>query len=317
VRILSWHVHGSYTTSLVQGDHTWLIPVLPDRGPDGRGRAQTWNWPANAVEITPEQARTTEVDVVVLQRPEELHHLAADWLGGRRPGKDVPAVYLEHNAPQGRISDMRHCAADRTDLQVVHVTRFNRLFWDTGRTRTRVIEHGIPDPGPQYSRELPVAAAVVNEPGRRGRVVGADLLQHLARRVPVDVFGMGTEGFGGDGIRPQGDVPQARMHEQMARRAVYVHPFRWTSLGLSLIEAMHLAMPVVALATTEAVLAVPPDCGAIGLDLDELGQALVQLVEEPELACDQGRRAREHALQRYGLHRFLADWDALLEEVAA
>jgi glycosyltransferase involved in cell wall biosynthesis len=50
----------------------------------------------------------------------------------------------------------------------------------------------------------------------------------------------------------------------MARRRVYLHPVRWTSLGLSLIEAMHLGMPVAGLA------------------------------------------AREHALARYGLGRFLA-----------
>jgi hypothetical protein len=33
------------------------------------------------------------------------------------------------------------------------------------------------------------------------------------------------------------------MHGELARRRVYIHPLRWTSLGLSLIEAMQLAMP--------------------------------------------------------------------------
>ena len=52
LRVLTWHVHGSYLTSLVQGQHDYLLPVLPDRGPDGRGRARTWDWPATAVEVT-------------------------------------------------------------------------------------------------------------------------------------------------------------------------------------------------------------------------------------------------------------------------
>src|SRR5215216_2578312 len=109
-----WHVHGSYTTALVQGAHEYLLPVLPDRGPDGLGRARTWDWPASAIEVTPEQARDEYVDVVVLQRPHE-EELAARWLG-RRPGRDVPAVYLEHTSPEGRIQNMRHPAADRPDL---------------------------------------------------------------------------------------------------------------------------------------------------------------------------------------------------------
>jgi hypothetical protein len=35
-------------------------------------------------------------------------------------------------------------------------------------------------------------------------------------------------------------------------------------------------------------------------------------VAEPELARRPGRAARDHALARYGLDRFLSDWDALL-----
>src|SRR3712207_7592364 len=54
------------------------------------------------------------------------------------------------------------------------------------------------------------------------------------------------------------DPPQAAMHAELARRRVYVHPVRWTSPGLSLLEAMHLGLPVVALATTEAVEAARP-----------------------------------------------------------
>ena len=47
---------------------------------------------------------------------------------------------------------------------------------------------------------------------------------------------------------------------------------RWTSLGLSLLEAMQLGMPVVALATTEATVAVPPEAGVVSNDVhDALG----------------------------------------------
>ena len=70
MRILLWHVHGSWTTALVQGGHEYLLPVLPGRGPDGRGRAETWEWPENAIEVTPAEAAEADVDAVLLQRPE-------------------------------------------------------------------------------------------------------------------------------------------------------------------------------------------------------------------------------------------------------
>jgi glycosyltransferase involved in cell wall biosynthesis len=308
VQILLWHVHGSWTTAFVQGDHRYLLPVVPGRGPDGRGRARTWEWPSNAVELAPPQLRDTDVDAVILQRPSELD-LCMEWLG-RRPGIDLPAVYVEHNAPQGTIAEMRHPLADRPELTLVHVTHFNDLFWDCGSTPRRVIEHGVVDPGPRYTGELERCAVAINEPVRRGRVTGTDLLPRFRRAAPIDLFGIGA----GE-LRGIEDPPQARLHRELARRRVYLHPIRWTSLGLTLIEAMHLGMPVVALATTEVPVAVPAEAGIVSSDVEALCSGIRRLMADPEDALERGLAARAAALERYSLARFLADWDELLEEV--
>ncbi|MEU5576817.1 glycosyltransferase [Streptomyces huasconensis] len=321
MNILLWHVHGSWTTAFVQGPHTYLVPVTPDRGPDGLGRARTFTWPASVRELTPEQLRDADVDLVVLQRPHEAE-LAERWLGGRRPGRDVPAVYLEHNAPDGDVPDTRHPYADRDDLTLVHVTHFNRLFWDCGSTRTEVIEHGIVDPGHRYTGRLARAAVVVNEPVRRGRHTGTDLLPALSEAAPLDVFGMRTEGLAAHLGLPEdrcraADLPQGELHGALAERRLYLHPIRWTSLGLSLLEAMHLGMPVVALATTEAVEAVPPGAGTLSTRPEVLARAARRYLEEPEAAAEDGARARQAALERYGLKRFLHDWERVMTEACS
>ena len=64
-------------------------------------------------------------------------------------------MFLEHNAPGGPAASSRHPTADRDDLTLVHVTHFNALMWDAGRTRTEVVEHGIVDPGYHYTGTLP------------------------------------------------------------------------------------------------------------------------------------------------------------------
>lgn len=317
MRILLWHVHGSWTTAFVQGDHNYIIPVLPDRGSDGVGRARTWEWPASVIELTPEQLRDEDIDLVILQRPHELE-LIREW-AGRVPGHDVPAVYLEHNAPEPHPCLQRHPLADRSDIPIAHVTHFNNLYWDNGSAPTTVIEHGIIDPGARYTGELERGAVVVNEPGRRGRMVGADLVPGFAAIGPVDVFGMKTLGFAADlgleGVVGHEDLAtQDEMHTELARRRVYLHPMRWTSLGLSLIEAMQLAMPVVVLAATEATAAVPPGAGVLSTDVDELEAAFRTYLHEPKAAQAAGLIARDAALSRYGLTRFLADWDRLLNE---
>jgi Glycosyl transferases group 1 len=308
MRIFAWHVHGSWMTAFVQGKHDYVVPALPDRGPDGRGRAQTWEWPQSVAELAPEDLRYAFADVIILQRPHE-YDLARTWLG-ITPGVDVPAIYVEHNAPQGHINAMRHPAADWPGVHVVHVTHFNDLFWDCGERSTHVIEHGVVDPGYRYTGELASCAVVINEPDRRARVTGTDLLARFESRVPIELFGMGAGARGG-----YENLPQEQLHGELARRRVYLHPIRWTSLGLSLIEAMHLGMPVVALATTEVPEAVPGAAGIVSTNVRTLIESLTQLLDDPERCKDLGRHARAHARERYGLERFLADWDRLFLEV--
>jgi glycosyltransferase involved in cell wall biosynthesis len=316
MRILLWHVHGSWTTAFVQGPHEYLLPVLPDRSADGLGRATSWDWPARVREVTPEELRSIEIDVVVVQRQNELE-LVARWTG-RHPGRDLPALYLEHNTPGGDVPFTRHPLADQREIPIVHVTHFNALFWDCGSSPTHVIEHGIVDPGHRYSGEWPRAAVAVNDPVRRGRAVGTDLLPALAAAVPVDVFGMrvgllrNAVDVDPERLWTFDDLPQDQMHAELARRRVYVHTPRWTSLGLSLLEAMHLGMPVVALATTEAVRAVTPEAGVLTTRVDDLVASARRLVRDPAEARQRGQCAREVALERYGLGRFLADWEQLL-----
>jgi glycosyltransferase involved in cell wall biosynthesis len=332
MRVLVWHVHGSWTTSFVQGDHHYLIPTLPERGPGGAGRPAAWDWPASAIEVSPERLADVEIDAVVLQRPEELG-LVERWCGGRRPGRDLPAVYLEHNTPRGHAVNTRHPMADRDDIPIVHVTGFNELMWDNGRAATVVIPHGIVDPGEQYTGELNRAAVVINEPVRRWRITGTDLLPRFsaaARRIDtaagLDVFGMGLDGLTtrlaampdrpeANAVRRVADLPQHRLHQEMARRRLYLHPMRWTSLGLSLLEAMQLGMPVVAVASTEAVEAVPPEAGVVSTSVAALERAVARLIADPDTAAEMGRAARKAALAAYGLPAFLRRWDGVLAEL--
>lgn len=317
LRVLVWHVHGSWMTSFVQGEHDYLLPTLPDGGGGRCGR----DWPESAREVPVGTLAGggVDVDVVVLQRQQELE-LVRQWLG-RVPGRDVPAIYVEHNTPKGRVPDTRHPCAELPGVHLVHVTHFNDLMWNSGDAPVTVIEHGVVDPGHIYTGELRRAAVVINEPVRRWRTTGTDLLPRLARGAPLDVFGMRLDGLGAalglgtDLLRTVGDLSPLRLHQSMARRRVYLHPPRWTSLGLSLIEAMHIGMPVVAIASTEAVHAVPPAAGVISTRVEDLVKAMRTLLNDPVMARQMGKSAREYALDRYSLTRFLNRWDDLLWQV--
>ena len=98
MNVLLWHVHGAYTTSLVHGWHRYLVPTLPDRGLDGRGRAQTYEWPDSAVEVTPDEAVDVDVDEEDLQ----IDTYRASGAGGQHVNKTDSAVRITHR-PTGIV----------------------------------------------------------------------------------------------------------------------------------------------------------------------------------------------------------------------
>jgi hypothetical protein len=318
VRILMWDVHGGYTDSLLAGTHDC---VFLSRDGSGRGGLARYgnSPPSNAYEVTAEGLHDQPPDIVLLQRLEELD-LCVEHLG-RRPGHDLPAIFLEHNTPKADVPITRHPLADQPSLLLVHVTHFNHLLWDCGRTPTRVIEHGVADPGLRYTGRSPRLAFVVNEPVRRWRVTGTDLLSHFAE-FDVDAFGIDADLLPGalfpahERVAFAGNLQPNQLYDAMAERRVYLHLNRWTSLGLSLIQAMLLGMPVVVLDATEASRAVPAAAGALSSDVTELVTATRALLADPEEAQHRGLIARRAALDRYGLPRFLHDWDLAFKEAS-
>jgi glycosyltransferase involved in cell wall biosynthesis len=318
MRILMWDVHGGYTDSLVAGTHDYVF--LP---PDAEGHGGLVRYgsspPSNAYHVTAEELRDRPPDLVLLQRLEEIE-LCAEHLR-RRPGRDLPAIFLEHNTPKTDVPATRHPLADKPGVLLVHVTYFNDLFWDCGSTHTRVIEHGMADPGLRYTGRFPRLAFVVNEPVRRWRVTGTDLLTHFAD-FDVDAFGIDADklpeamGPRHERISFAGNLNPNALYDAMSERRVYLHLNRWTSLGLSLIQAMMLGMPVVVLDTTETSRAVPAGAGARSTDVIELVTATRALLNDPDEALGRGLIARRAALDRYGLPRFLHDWDLAFKEAA-
>jgi len=315
VRIFAWHMHGGWMDAFVRGEHHYLLPI--DQKGDGGIGGRDWDRD-HVLELPADESRSASPDVLVLQRLEEFEW--AETLLGLRPGRDIPTVFVEHNTPRDNVPESRHPLADRDDIVIAHVTHFNALFWDTGSTATTVIEHGIVDRGYLYTGELERMGVVINEPVRRWRVTGSDLIGGFSRVAPVDVFGMKADGLaerlgvGASAVANAGDLPTDELHRELARRRLYLHTPRWTSLGLSLLEAMHAGLPVVGVEATEISRAVPPDAGVVSSRLSELEAGARRFLADADAARAAGMVAREFALERYGLGRFLADWDSVLAD---
>jgi hypothetical protein len=63
--------------------------------------------------------------------------------------------------------------------------------------------------------------------------------------------------------------------------------------------------------------AVPAAAGVLSNDMSRLVEVARRWLGDRYEAREVGLSARRHALHRYGLRRYLDDWDAVLKEVTA
>lgn len=308
LRILTWHVHGNYLYYLSQVPHTFLLPVDEGRSPGFNGRAGTLPWGDNLVEVPVEALRHAPIDCILFQCRsnylEDQHRLLSP------AQRQLPRIYLEHDPPQGHPTNTRH-PVDDPGMLLVHVTPFNALMWDNGRTPVRVVEHGVVVPADvRYDGRLPRGIAIVNHLARRGRRLGADVFDAARAQVPLDLVGMAAEESGG-----LGEVANTGLAAFIARYRFYFHPIRWTSLGLAAIEAMMIGLPVVGLATTELVTVIRNgESGYLDTDPQRLVEHMRQLIDEPDEARRLGDGARAVALERFNIDRFVRDWMSVFHE---
>lgn len=178
-----------------------------------------------------------------------------------------------------------------SDASVLHLITTGRLVWE---------------------KALPLALLVVRELKRRGVPVryhlagdGPDkaLVLHWVRRLGI-----------GDQTELHGLVGQIELRELLVRCQIYYQPSVSEALGVGILEAQAMGLPVVATRVggiAEAVLE-----GKTGLlfpfgDIEGLADAIQELWENSEKRKAMGAAARKWIEEHYSAEREAAEWLAL------
>ena len=303
LKILTWHTHGSYLYYLTQAPHQFHVLSKPGRPPGYGGRCGHIPWGDNVIDLPVDQAAGMQFDCILFQDDDQYLKDQYEFLTPAQ--RRLPRVYIEHDTPREHPTDMRH-PVDDPEVLLVHVTHFNALMWDSGRTPTRVVEHGVMvPPQARYDGSLARGLVIVNHLARRGRRLGGDVFLHARQSVPLDLVGMGAEEM--DGL---GEIQHAQLPAFAAQYRFLFNPIRYTSLGLAVLEAMMVGLPVVALATTEVSTVIENGrSGYIDTNVDALVERMQELLREPALARELGAGARRRALERFHITRFVRDWN--------
>ncbi len=310
LRVLTWHVHGNYLYYLTQAHHEFYLVTKPGNPPGYAGKTGVLPWGANVHEVSADEVAKQQFDVILFQHRTQWDDDRLNLLTDAQ--RRLPRVYIEHDPPQENAFEQRHWVDDANTL-LVHVTHFNNLMWDSNKTPTRVIEHGVVvPPGVRYTGELERGIVVINHIRQRGRRLGSDVFAEARARVPLDLVGMDAQSAGG-----LGEIGNLDLAAFSARYRFFFNPIRWTSLGLAIVEAMTIGMPIIGLATTElATIIRNGESGYVDTNVETLIDAMQHLLRDPEEARRLGEGARKVALERFHIDRFVSDWDRTLLHVS-
>jgi glycosyltransferase involved in cell wall biosynthesis len=308
-RVLTWHIHGSYLYYLIQSPHEFYLPVRPDRADGYGGAGGDQPWAANVHEVPAEEVKNLDLDVILFQSRQNYEVDQYEILSEEQ--RELPRIYLEHDPPRQNPTDTRHWVDD-PDVLLVHCTPFNQLMWDNGGIPNRYIDHGvIVPPEVQYTGELERGVVVVNNIQKRGRRLGYDIFEEVRQQIPLDIYGINSEELGG-----YGSVGLDELARAVSQYRFFFNPIRYTSLGLAILEAMMIGMPVIGLATTELVTVVQNGVsGYLETDLNRLVSRMQHLLDHPEEARRLSQGAQQMAMKRFNIHRFANDWTDAFEWV--
>ena len=308
LRILTWHIHGSYLYYLTQCHHQFYLPVKPERPEGYGGRSGSFPWSDNVYDVPASEVKNLQFDCILFQSRKNYIEDQYEILSESQ--RRLPRIYLEHDPPREHPTDTYH-VVDDADVLLVHVTHFNQLMWNSNRTPTRVIEHGVIVPeNVCYTGELEKGIVVVNGLRSRGRRLGVDIFERVRQEIPLDLIGMGAEKLGG-----LGEVPHHQLPAFASRYRFFFNPIRYTSLGLAVCEAMMVGLPIIGLATTEMVTVVENGSGYVDTNVENLISKMRQLLNDQNHAHKLSKGATQTAQKRFNIQRFTRDWDEAFKSV--
>src|SRR5438046_1906403 len=106
LRILTWHIHGSYLLYLSRADVEIYLPVRPDPRDGFGGRGPSFPFPETVRDVPAEAVRDLEIDCILFQTRKnylvDQHEILSE------SQLRLPRIYLEHDPPQQHPTDTRH-----------------------------------------------------------------------------------------------------------------------------------------------------------------------------------------------------------------
>ncbi len=320
LRIFTWNIHHPYLGALVKTGHDFYFPVKPGQPYHYAGAPVEGRLLENVHEIPAEEAREHDYDLILIHTHHELAEERFAVLSKEQ--QRIPKIMMHHTPPwkhPERWLEKFYATLPEVDA-LVHLTEYNRRHWNEQLNpyirrdlRQETIYHGIElDPSILWTGNRAKAVTAMNYFSQRPRDTGPRHWRNVTAHVPCDLFGADSERMGGHGL-----VTHEEIRRVFAKYRAYFNPTYLSSVPMAMLEAMSVGVAPVSRATTEMPNIITNGRnGFVHRRPGELVESIKRLIADRDLSHHLGAAAQQTIKERFGMVRFLKQWNDLFTEVA-
>lgn len=191
------------------------------------------------------------------------------------------------------------------------ISKYSIKEWNVKNTNVHVVNHGIDThvfrPMIEYSARENKCISVVNDWINRDRFCGYKVWREATIGLPTSVYGS-TNGLS----RPTNSIEE--LAGLLNSHKIFVNTSLISPVPTSLMEAMACGCAVIS-TNTCAIPEIIKDGynGILCDDITQLRNAIISLLENPQLGKKLGENARKTIVEKYNLGKFINRWNEIFE----
>lgn len=296
--------------------HALYVPIKNGRQYNYDGKTPGYPWHNNTQEIDVNKINNYNYDVIIFQTAQHILQEYFLYFDKNIFDSIKHKIFIVHNLLADSdlnnplLSKLEEAINKKVDM-VVHISDCILNQWNSVmpslKRKSIVIYHAIDLPDITATYNINKAVCAINNLPSRPESGKNEFLE-LKKFIDIDLYGVQSESVGG-----KGNIPASELLKTLAKYSVYINPTRNNPLPMTVLQAMSIGLPVIALNTGDLDKAITDGIeGFLCNSVDDIIDKYNYLINNKEKICQFGINAINKIKNKFSYDRFSQEWNKII-----